>query len=115
MKLRLTWFAPIALCGLLLAQQSAPPTPEATKSDDPADTGLLIQTETKIVLVDAVVTNRKGDYIPGLTAKDFHIREDGKEQTVNSFAYEADPANGPPDKAHYLVLMFDNANMNASD
>jgi VWFA-related protein len=65
------------------------------------------------VLVDAVVTDKKG-YIRDLKAKDFHVLEDNKEQTVNSFSYEADPASGKSQR-HYIILFFDNSHMAFDD
>lgn len=41
--------------------------------------------EARIVLLDVVVTNGKGDSIPGLTAKDFQVSEDGRPQTLVFF------------------------------
>ncbi len=65
--------------------------------------------------MDAVVTDKKGAYISDLKAKDFRVSEDGKEQIIKSFTFEADPASGAPERTHYLVLMFDNASMSTSD
>ena len=45
----------------------------------------VIQTETREVLVDAIVTAKNGAYIRDLTAKDFHLSQDGKEQTIKGF------------------------------
>ena len=45
----------------------------------------VFQSETKMVLVDAVVTGKKGDYIRDLTAKDFHVWEDNREQKLQLF------------------------------
>jgi hypothetical protein len=44
------------------------------------DSGAVIRTETKLVLVDTVVTDKKGNYIHDLEAKDFKVWEDNKEQ-----------------------------------
>ena len=119
MNVRLTGFAQAALvtlgiifspAGLLRAQQ-----PPAQSDQAPADSGLLIQTETKMVLVDAIVTDKKGNYVADLKAKDFHVQEDGKDQPIKSFSFEADPATGGSGRTHYLVLLFDNSSMNAGD
>jgi VWFA-related protein len=71
--------------------------------------------ETGLVLVDAVVTDKKGNYIGDLTQKDFKVWEDGKEQSITSFSFEqsaASPGSGTP---QYLVLFFDNSSMNVGD
>ncbi len=65
--------------------------------------------QSRLVLVDAVVTDKKGTYIHDLTQKDFRIWEDNKEQPVKTFSYEADPAAAV--RQHYLVLFFDNTTM----
>ena len=75
----------------------------------------VIKTETRVVLVDAVVTDKKGQYVRDLTQKDFRVFEDNKEQTITSFSFEADPNSPNNNQKHYMVLLFDNATMNLSD
>ena len=72
----------------------------------------VIQTETREVLVDAIVTAKNGTYVRDLTAKDFHLAQDGKEQTVKGFAVESASATAPP---RSLVLFFDETSMEARD
>ncbi|MGA2275405.1 MAG: VWA domain-containing protein [Bryobacteraceae bacterium] len=79
------------------------------------NSGVVIRTETKQVLVDAVVTDKKGDYVPDLPQKDFKVLEDGKEQSIRSFSYEAEGASPNSTQGHYLVLFFDNSTMDLSD
>jgi hypothetical protein len=43
-----------------------------SRAQAPADSG-VIRTETKLVLVDAVVTDKKGVYVRDLTAKEFKV------------------------------------------
>ncbi len=86
--------------------------PEA-RAQAQADAGGVIRTETKLVLVDAVVTDKKGSYVRDLTAKDFKVYEDGKEQSIKSFSSEAGTAGG--NQKHYLVLLFDNSTMDFLD
>src|ERR1700687_1476541 len=74
----------------------------------PAPSGPVIKTETKLVLVDTVVTDKKGNYIRDLTAKDFKVWEDNKEQPIKGFSFEADGASQTPSQRRYLVLFFDN-------
>src|SRR6202034_60801 len=78
----------------------------------------VIQSETRVVLVDAVVTGKKGEYIRDLAAKDFRVWEDNKEQTIQSFSRESaggDPAAAAAPHISYLVLVFDYASMDAGD
>ncbi len=81
----------------------------------PVDSGLVIQTESKLVLVDAVVTDKKNQYVRDLKAKDFKVWEDNKEQTIKSFAFEADPSSPLFGQNHYMVLFFDNSSLTPGD
>ncbi|MGA8151634.1 MAG: VWA domain-containing protein [Terriglobales bacterium] len=74
------------------------------------DAAATLKAEARLVLVDTVVTDKKGNYIHDLTAKDFRVWEDNKEQTITSFSSEADNASSPSQR-HYLVLFFDNSSM----
>ena len=85
--------------------------PQAYGQDksEPVDSHTMLHTETRLVLVDSVVTDKKGNYIRDLTQKDFKVYEDNKEQTITSFSFEsASSANS--DRKHYMVLFFDNSN-----
>jgi VWFA-related protein len=75
----------------------------------------VIRTESRVVLVDAVVTDKKGNYIRDLKQKNFRVWEDNKEQTINSFTFEADAASPANDRKHYLVLFFDNSTSSPQD
>ena len=85
------------------------------RAQAPADSGAIIRTETKLVLVDTVVTDKKGNYIQDLEAKDFRVYEDGKEQQIKSFSFEAGSASPSNAQKHYLVLFFDNSTMGYGD
>ena len=87
----------------------------AARAQAPADSGAVIRTETKLVLVDAVVTDKKGDYVHDLEAKDFKVWEDNKEQQIKSFSFEAGTASPSNPQKHYLVLFFDNSTMDFGD
>jgi VWFA-related protein len=72
----------------------------------------VIQTETREVLVDTIVTAKNGAYVSDLTAKDFHLSQDGKEQTIKGFALESASATSQP---RSLVLFFDETSMEPRD
>src|SRR5713226_6526762 len=94
-------------------QEQAAPAPAAPS--EPQTSPVVIRKESRLVLVDAVVTDKKGNYIRDLTDKDFKIYEDNKEQPVTSFSSGSDisvPAKG---QKHYLILFFDNSSMAAPD
>src|SRR5579863_3073571 len=78
----------------------------------PAQQSTTIQTETRVVLVDAIVTAKNGAYVRDLGQKDFRIWEDNKEQTVKSFALE-DKAEASQQRS--LILFFDQSSMEATD
>jgi VWFA-related protein len=86
---------------------------EATAQAVPTDT--VIKTESRVVLVDAVVMDKKGHYISDLSQGDFKVYEDGKEQTITSFISEADPAVQAKGQKHYMILFFDNSSMQTGD
>src|SRR5579863_615499 len=75
-----------------------------------AQQGPVIRTETREVLVDAIVTNKKGEYVRDLKARDFRLWEDNKEQSIESVSLERGPDTSQP---HYLVLFF--AQMESAD
>ncbi|HEV2401474.1 MAG TPA: VWA domain-containing protein [Candidatus Sulfotelmatobacter sp.] len=93
-----------------LAQQA--PVPAQAPSTNPTET---LKVETKIVLVDTVVTDKKGNYIHDLAGNDFKVWEDGKEQAVTSFSRESDSADPARGAKHYMVLFFDNSTMDFGD
>ena len=74
----------------------------------------VIRTETRVVLVDTVVTDKKGNYVRDLSAKDFRVWEDNKEQTITSVSFQAEPAT-PAQRKGYMILLFDNATLDANN
>jgi VWFA-related protein len=87
----------------------------AATAQAPKAPSTVIQTETRMVLVDAVVTDKKGNYITDLTQKDFKVLEDNREQAIRSFSAEADPTSPSRDQKRYLVLFFDDTSMELRD
>lgn len=77
----------------------------------PADSGATIKAETRLVIVDTVVTDKKGGYIHDLTQKNFRVFEDGKEMDVKSFSSENEGAASGKSQQRYIVLFFDNSTM----
>jgi VWFA-related protein len=100
----------IAICQFSHLAQAQQPAPNA-----PAGDVTTIRKETRLVLVDTVVTDKKGNYIRDLTAKDFRVWEDNKEQPIKSFSFEQDTASPDKTQPRYLVLFFDNSTMDMSD
>jgi VWFA-related protein len=105
----------LASCWLFLELDSARSVVHAQQSAPEAATDPgVIRTETRLVLVDTVVTDKKGNYVRDLAQKDFKVWEDGKEQALTSFSFEQSTGSSSP-KPHYMVLFFDNSTMDMGD
>ncbi|MEA2343252.1 MAG: hypothetical protein QOF63_1421 [Thermoanaerobaculia bacterium] len=63
--------------GPLAAQQKNPPAAETPKLSESID--------VRVIGIDVVVTDKKGNPVTGLTKDDFQIFENGKEKTISNF------------------------------
>jgi VWFA-related protein len=131
MKTRRLWLAAlivaIACMGLTFAdvtilahaqqtQPQAQPEPGQNQASPAADSSTpVFKAETRLVLVDTIVTDKSGHYISGLTAKDFKVWEDDKQQPIKSFSAESGSSAPSDSHRHYLVLLFDNSTMSFAD
>jgi VWFA-related protein len=61
------------------------PLHSQTAAPDSGNTVATIKSKLRLVLVDVVVTNGKGEAVTGLQKQDFEILEDGKPQTISTF------------------------------
>ncbi len=52
----------------------------------------VFRATSRLVLLDVVVADHKGAFVPGLKASDFTVLEDGKPQTVSGFVVHNTPA-----------------------
>src|SRR5579862_520438 len=86
---------PLVAVGAMLAQQ-----------------GAVISTETRVVLVDAIVTGKNGVYVRDLAVKDFRVWEDNKEQTIRSLSLESASTASQP---RPMVLFFDESSIDPGD
>ncbi|HKW57925.1 MAG TPA: VWA domain-containing protein, partial [Candidatus Acidoferrum sp.] len=124
-----TWLAALTAGALLLfvyfaqAAGQEPPAQSSASAQNasqaPVDAtqqpGAVIKAESRLVLVDAVVTDKKGNYVHDLAEKDFKVYEDNKQQPIASFSFGSDPNIKGPQQRRYLVLFFDNSTMAAPD
>src|ERR1051325_3555893 len=80
----------LSFCTLL------PALAQTNHTDDKDD---VVKITTNLVQVDAVVT-KDGKPVTGLTPDDFEIYEDGRKQSITSFAYISNvPSNATSAKA----------------
>ena len=94
----------ISTGALLLASGLA--EAQKKKEQTPVSSGAVIQSETKLVVVDVVAADKKGNYVGNLEAKDFRVWEDNKEQTIKTFSSGTEVA-----PTRYLILFFDGLNL----
>jgi len=83
------------LCWSLAAAFAVAPLHSQAPAPDSKRVGPAIKVETRVVLVDVVVTNHKGETISDLRQEDFYIEEDGKPQSLSAFD-EHSRHNAPP-------------------
>jgi len=110
------WLAAGVMCAVPSRGQGQP-TPPPAQAASPAEQQpvVVIKKESKLVLVDSVVTDKKGNYVRDLAQNDFKVFEDNKEQPVSTFSTGADAAIQANGQRRYLILFFDNSTMAAPD
>jgi VWFA-related protein len=114
---QMAWVLVAAFCVIplrMLAQDQTPAAPAAAPGAV-QQSGTVIKKESRLVLVDAVVMDKKGNYVRDLTQNDFKVYEDNKEQQVSSFSTGADIAVQANAQKRYLILLFDNSSMQTPD
>ena len=70
-----------SLSSAIVGQQTGSQRPTSQETDD------VVRISTKLVQIDAVVTDDKGKPVTNLRAEDFEILEDGKLQEITNFSY----------------------------
>ncbi len=111
----LAWLRLEPLCAPTPPEDGQQAAPAVTPVANQASPGVF-KVESNLVLVDAVVTDKKGNYVRDLEGKDFHVYEDSKEQAIASFAHGNEGATPQaPNQKHYMVLFFDNSTMQLED
>lgn len=112
------WFTrhSIVSPAIVRAQQSAPPASAAPAPpvQPAAATDSVLRAQSRVVRVDVVVTDKKGKYVHDLTAKDFHIFDNEKEQPIVNFSFGSEDSSASRER-HYMILFFDDATMSVSD
>ncbi len=70
--------------------QNSKPAPAEESPDMP-----VLRVSVNLVQLDAVVTDHKGKQVTNLTADDFQVFQDGKQQKITHFSYISTAANTP--------------------
>jgi VWFA-related protein len=124
---RLSFFwglLPLIAAGLY-AQSATQPS--ASNESQVLHSDQTLRTNTRLVLVDVVATDSKGQRVPDLKASDLTVLEDGKPQKISGFNFERSDAssarvaqiqlppsvvtNAPKFQSNSLnVILFDTAN-----
>src|SRR5258708_17552730 len=91
---QMAWSVVAALCmtPLRMLAQDQTPAAAAAAPEAAQQSGTVIKKESRLVLVDAGVTDKKGNYLRDPTQNDFKIYEDNKEHQVSTVSTDADIA-----------------------
>lgn len=93
MKLLATVLVALIYSALLAPMADAQQNPSTATDSVPT-----FRAQTRVVLVDVIVTDSKGQFVPGLKVEDFTVQEDHKAQKISGFnvyRYEAPKALPP--------------------
>lgn len=74
------------LCATLYSQTPADPAPE--KPQETSNPAFVFKTSSRLVVVDVVATNGKGEPVTDLKAEDFVVTEEGTPQAIRSFSFQ---------------------------
>jgi hypothetical protein len=98
----------------LLAQTPTPSSPSSQQSPAVGYATPLFNATTRNVILDAVVTDKKGNVVTGLTRNDFVIREDNAPQEIRSFDAVA-AGTSTEDATPHTILLVDELNTRFED
>lgn len=80
---------------LILAAAIAIPAAAQKKNAEPEQPKLVESIDVRVIDFDVVVTDKRGNFVPGLTAGDFEVLENGVPKPVTNF-YEVDGGAAKP-------------------
>jgi VWFA-related protein len=98
----------------LLAQTSSTYSQSSQQSPAAGYATPLFNATTRNVILDAVVTDKKGNVVTGLTRNDFVIREDNAPQEIRSFD-AVTAGTSAEDAAPHTILLVDELNTRFED
>ena len=114
-----------ALVLVLPFLSACPQTNTSNGSQEVLHSDQTLRTNTRLVVVDVVATDSKGQAVPDLKAEDFTLLEDGKPQKIAGFLFERSAStavsrvqlppnivtNAPEFRSNSLnVILFDTVN-----
>lgn len=82
---------------LVLASQAAPGQQQSAQPSP------VVKVKTRLVILDVVAHDKKGQVIKDLQASDFKVQEDGKKQAISVFAFQ-EPGTIPVETAASQAL-----------
>jgi VWFA-related protein len=100
----------LAFAAITLAQQATPspaggatvtapanaaPTPASPQSENVEGTAAVLKVKTRLVVVDVIALDHKGNPIADLKADDFILQEENKPQKVRVFNFQPGPHGQP--------------------
>jgi VWFA-related protein len=86
----------------LLFYQAYPQSNTSNQSQDVMHSDQVLRANTRLVVVDVVATDSKGQAVTDLKPGDFNLLEDGKPQKISGFNFEH--PGGPPARAVQVDL-----------
>ena len=86
----------LVLCGAVAGSLLGPARPSSLHGQTPQQGSQpTFRSTTTLVEVDAVVLDKKGQFVPGLVADDMVLLEDGKPQKIEQFYMVTHDGSGP--------------------
>jgi VWFA-related protein len=125
--LGISLLGPVILLAAARPQQQSPADQPSLQESAPA---LTLHAESRIVLADVTVTDRHGNAVHGLTAQDFEVFDNDKQQRISSFeehdgsrqtAYTPPRSTGPATNLYQHlppvlnVILIDTTNLELPD
>jgi len=90
------WNIAATLAAVLGASLAAHAQTVGTNEPTAQNGTFTLTVNSQLVVETVVVKDKEGRFVPGLTAKDFHVEEDGVPQTIRIFEHQALAAESTP-------------------
>jgi VWFA-related protein len=76
--------------------QTAQGSPSPQDSQQPEKLSTVLRANTRLVVLDAIAVDDRGNPVTDLKQEDFTVLEDGKPQNINSFSFQRPTTGAPP-------------------